>query len=122
MVEAGFEGIGTYITRSQNMVAQYISTRPIMDLCEQSAWRPGSRVSCQWWKQDGLYFEGGKKRSAAAAESYRENTIGKEEGIPQETTTVRELGRGYKVATYHNRETESGDLVASVMVWNSTTQ
>ena len=26
MVEAGFEGVGTYITRSQNTVAQYIVT------------------------------------------------------------------------------------------------
>ena len=30
MVEAGFEGIGTYITSRQNMVAQYIVTRPIL--------------------------------------------------------------------------------------------
>ena len=36
MGEAGFEGIMKYITRRQNMVAQYIPTRPIMDLCEWS--------------------------------------------------------------------------------------
>ena len=45
MVELVFEGIGTYITRRQNMVAQYIATRPIMDLCERSNRRPGARVS-----------------------------------------------------------------------------
>ena len=33
MVEAGFGGIGTYITRRHSMVAQYIMTRPILDLC-----------------------------------------------------------------------------------------
>ena len=37
MVEAGFEGIGTYVTRRQNMVAQYIAKQPILDICDQSA-------------------------------------------------------------------------------------
>ena len=45
MVEAGFEGIGTYVTRRHNTGAQYIATRPILDLCEQSARRPGAMVS-----------------------------------------------------------------------------
>ena len=54
MAEAGFKGIGTYVTRRQNMVAQYIATRPILDLCERSAQRPGERVYRRWWEQDGL--------------------------------------------------------------------
>ena len=37
MLETGFEGIRTYITSNQNTVAQYIMTRPILDLCEWSA-------------------------------------------------------------------------------------
>ena len=90
MVEAVFKGIRTYITRRQNMVAHYITTRPILDLYERSAWRPGARVSRRWWEQDGLDLEGVNKRSAAAAESDREDTIGKEEGIPLETTTSQE--------------------------------
>ena len=49
MMEAGSEGIGTYITGMQNTVAHYIETRPIMDLCERSARRPGARVSQRWW-------------------------------------------------------------------------
>ena len=32
MAEAGFERIGTYITRRQNTVAQYIATQQILDL------------------------------------------------------------------------------------------
>ena len=36
MREAGMVGIRTSITRRQNMFAQYISTRPILDLCEQA--------------------------------------------------------------------------------------
>ena len=68
MVEAGFEGIGTYITRRQNTVAQYITTQTILDLCERSAQRPGARVSQRWWEQDGIDLEGGKNRYTAAAE------------------------------------------------------
>ena len=44
------------------MVAQYIATRPIMDLCERSTWRPGARLSWRWWEQDGIYLEGENKR------------------------------------------------------------
>ena len=36
MVESGFEGIGTYVTRRHNKVAQYIATQPILDLCERA--------------------------------------------------------------------------------------
>ena len=75
--------------RRQNTVAQYIATRPILDLCERSVLRPGVRVSWRWWEQDGLDLEGVKKRAAAAAESGGEKTIGKEEGMPLETTTGR---------------------------------
>ena len=68
MVESGLEGIMKYITRRQNIVAQYISTRPILYLCERSARRPGAKVSQRWWEQAGLDWEGAKKRAAAAAE------------------------------------------------------
>ena len=54
MVEAGFEEIGTYVTRMQNTVTQYIATRPILDLYERSDQRPGERVSWQWWEEEGL--------------------------------------------------------------------
>ena len=48
MQEAGFEGIQKAVIRRKNMVAQYIVTRPILDLCERSTQRVGARVS-QWW-------------------------------------------------------------------------
>ena len=88
MVEAGFEGIGAYVTRRQDIVAQYIVTRPILDLCERFSWRPGAWVSRRWWEQDGLYLEGSKKR--AAVESDGEEAISEEEGMPLETTTGQE--------------------------------
>ena len=88
MVESGFEGIGTYITRRHNKVAQYIATQPILDLCDQSSRRPGAWVSQRWWEQDGLYLEGAKKRSASELDG--EEAINEEEGMPLEMTTGRE--------------------------------
>ena len=49
MVEAGFEGIGKFITRRQNTAVQYIVTRPILDLCVRSAQMLGTRLSWRWW-------------------------------------------------------------------------
>ena len=40
MAEAGFKKIGTYVTRRQNTVAQYIATQTILDLCKRSARMP----------------------------------------------------------------------------------
>ena len=47
--EAGLEGIRKSITRRQNMVAQYIVTQPILDLCERFTRRLGARVSRRCW-------------------------------------------------------------------------
>ena len=87
MMESCFEGIGEYITRRHNTVAQYIVTRPILDLCERFAWRPGAWVYRQWWYLDGLDLEGTKKR--AAKELDREEAISEEEGMPLEMMTGR---------------------------------
>ena len=42
MVEAGLQEL-------DNTEAQYIATRPIMDLCMVAKWRPFSRVEMWWW-------------------------------------------------------------------------
>ena len=65
-MESGLEGIGKYITRRQNKVTHYIATLPILELCEQSTWRPEAMVSWRWWERTGLDLEGAKKRAAAA--------------------------------------------------------
>ena len=70
MEEAGFEEIRFYVTRRYNTVAQYIATRPIMDLYEKSVQRPVAWVSRCWWDQEGLDLEETKER--AAVESDRE--------------------------------------------------
>ena len=58
MREAGLEEVKEYVLRRHNMVAQYISTRTIMKLCEGAVHRPGTRVSKRWWKQEGLDLVG----------------------------------------------------------------
>ena len=40
MAEAGFEGIGKYVTGRQNTVTQYIATQPILDH-EETTWASG---------------------------------------------------------------------------------
>ena len=67
MGEAGFKGIRKSVTSRQNTVAQYIATRPIMDLCERSIWKTEVRVFQRWWDQAGINLEGAKKRAAEAA-------------------------------------------------------
>ena len=48
MAEAVFQEVETYVSHLQNTVAQFIATRPIMDLCLAAERRSGSRVSKQW--------------------------------------------------------------------------
>ena len=88
MAEAGFEEIRTYVMKRQNIVAHYIATQPILNLCERSDWRPGAWVSWLWWEQDGLDLEGAKEISEA--ESDREEAQSKEEGLAQEEKNVQE--------------------------------
>ena len=49
MKEAGLEEVEEYATKINNMPAQNIATRKIMDLCEDMVWRPGTWVSKMWW-------------------------------------------------------------------------
>ena len=50
------------------MVAQYIATRTILDLCDRSARIPGVWVSRWWWEQDGLGLERAKERAVAKSD------------------------------------------------------
>ena len=47
MAEAGLQEVETYVSCLQNIVAQFISTRPIMDLCLAEERRQESRVANQ---------------------------------------------------------------------------
>ena len=57
MAEAGLNEVETYISRRQNTVAQYIATRPIMDLRLAVKCRPGPRVAMRWREQEGMHLE-----------------------------------------------------------------
>ena len=56
MGKAVFEEIGVYVTRRHNTVAQYITTRPILDLCEKSDQQPREWVSRRWWFLTEIYL------------------------------------------------------------------
>ena len=63
MAEASLQEVETCTSSRQNTEAQYIATRPIMDLFLEDKRRPGPRVAMRRWGQGGLYLEG--KRAAA---------------------------------------------------------
>ena len=65
MWEAGLEELETYIFIRQNMVAQYIVTRPIIDLCLEADRQPGARLVQRWWKNKGIDFTGSCKSTKA---------------------------------------------------------
>ena len=70
MSEAGLQEVGNYVSFLQNTVAQYIFTRPIMDLCLSAKPRPGSRVNMWWLEQEPLDLEG--MRTAAREADHTE--------------------------------------------------
>ena len=49
--EEGLTEIRKSIANRQNTVAQYIATRPLLDLCEGAIARDGARVPMRWWNQ-----------------------------------------------------------------------
>ena len=50
------------------MVAQYIATRPLLDLCEGASARAGTRVPLRWWNQKGIDWETEKARGEEEGE------------------------------------------------------
>ena len=43
--EAGFKEMGAYVLKRHNTVAQYIATRPILELFKEMVWRHGEWVA-----------------------------------------------------------------------------
>ena len=85
MEEAGLTDIRTSIQRRQNTVAQYIATRPFLDLCKGARQREGARVTLRWWEQSGIDWE-----KAKAKEPETETTSGSELGTDTEGEEERE--------------------------------
>ena len=72
MVTVVLDEIEVYITRVQNMVAEYIATCPIMDLCLAAEQRRVMRLSRRWWDQPNLNILG--IRAGRAAKNMEEAT------------------------------------------------
>ena len=72
MAMVGLEEIGVYISCHHNMVTQYITTHPIMDLCLAVELNRVMRLSSQWWEQPVLDILG--IRVGNATEEGREET------------------------------------------------
>ena len=70
MAEVGLQEVETYVSSLQKNVAQFIATRTIMELYLAAERRPGSRVTNQWWEQDGLDVE--RRQIAAQEEEWAE--------------------------------------------------
>ena len=90
MKEVGLTDLRTYINRRQNTVAQYIATRPFLDLCEGATQREGSRVTLRWWDQTGIDWEKAKAREAETESASKSGTD--LEGVEARDTESRTSG------------------------------
>ena len=107
MREAGVVEIRKSITRRQNMVAQYIATLPILDLCEWTTQRVGVRVSWQWWEQKDIDLETAKERMAEALATDSESESEVESEAEVEVEAEPEVG-GEEGSTYSGVSGSSG--------------
>ena len=62
MMSVGLEEVETYFLHRHNTATQYITIRPILELCMVAKQRPGAWVTRWWWYKYGLNFgkEAGK--------------------------------------------------------------
>ena len=130
MREAGFEGIRKAITRGKNTVAQYITTRPILDLCEKATQRKGARVSRKWWDQEWIDLETAKEMASESTTTDSESEAESEAELQNSTerafeaygkaletvSTFKYLGR-VMTAVDDNWPSVAGNLVKSQKSW-----
>ena len=90
MKEAGLMDIRTSILRRQNTVAQYISTRPLLDLCEGARAREGVKVPLRWWDQAGIDWETAKAKGVETDMTERTGTV--TEGEEEREDEIRASG------------------------------
>ena len=76
-MRARVEKVNVLGWNKSNMVAQYIATRPSIDLCEETVHRSGAWVARRWWYQEVLDLSGA--RAAAAAKNGEDESKGGEE-------------------------------------------
>ena len=92
MKEAGLNDVRTSINRRQNTVAQYIATRPLLDLCEGANQREGAQVTLIWWEQSGIDWKKAKAKETET-ESASDSDLGSDtEGEEVRETEIRASG------------------------------
>ena len=69
MQDAGLTEIRKSIANRQNTVAQYIATRPLLDLCEGARAREGARMPMRWWNQTDIDWEAAKTKGGGETDS-----------------------------------------------------
>ena len=68
MQDVGFEDMEVYVLKRYNTDAQYIETRPILDLCKEMVQMTGMWVAKRWWQQEVTDLAGMRVEEAASAE------------------------------------------------------
>ena len=68
-MEAGFETLETYIQQRQNVVAQYIATLLLLDLCKATERKQRAWVGIWWWEQAYIDLEGSREMAATVEEA-----------------------------------------------------
>ena len=72
MQEAGFENVEACVLRIQNTATQYISMRPIMDLCEETVHIQKMWVVKRCWDKEVLDLVGAWEAMATSEEEVGE--------------------------------------------------
>ena len=92
MKEVELMDIRTSILRRQNRVAQYIATRPLLDLCEGAKAREGVKVPLRWWDQAGIDWETAKAKGVETDMTDRTETGTDTEGEEEREDASRASG------------------------------
>ena len=108
MKEAWVVRIQTSILRRQNTVAQFIATRPILDLCEKAERRPGARVPRRWWDQTGIDWKGGREKAEATEEAADPALTGTDSESKADAHTTDGTARGMGEEAYLGTSGSSG--------------
>ena len=66
LADAGLDIIGIYVTRHQNTMAQYIATRPIINIAIVEGCRPGHSAILQWREHAVIRFRDGVEEEVEA--------------------------------------------------------
>ena len=98
MKEAEIVRIRTSILQRQNTVAQFIVTRPILDLCERAVRWPGARVPRRWWEQTEIDWKGYRGKAAATEEAAEPALTGSDSEFEADTPDGPASGTGEELS------------------------